>query len=50
MTYEEIYKILYVCVPNEKDMEEARHEIAHFTDEEWHNWIEYKNSMQGIYF
>jgi hypothetical protein len=42
LTYEELYDIIYSDYHPE--MAEAQRQIRTLTDEEWHDWIEYRDS------
>jgi hypothetical protein len=43
LTNEEIYNILFNEFSSETLVKEAKEEIAHMSDEDWNDWIIYKD-------
>lgn len=47
MTYEEIYDALFMGI-DEKAKTRARNELATMSNEEWHDWIDYRQDRERI--
>jgi len=44
--YEEIYNFLYMSSYSEAEKARARCEITHMSDQDWNDWVSYRNQRR----
>jgi hypothetical protein len=50
LTYQDLWEMLYAPHASENAKLEARRELKNLTEQEWFEWVEFKNEKRGVVY